>query len=117
MAGADDGARAIRQLPTRTRSNFAARTARDENARLHRRSFAQHSPPPNEETPLLLERSEPVSQEGLIFDGAAADDQETHSFLGWTRAWFGTLVLKLQLMKPPSPDPVRSPGLLAGKGS
>jgi potassium/chloride transporter 9 len=91
MTDAHDGVQAIRRLPTRTRSNFAARTARDENARLHRRSFAQHSPPPSEETPLLAERSRPQSQEGLIYDGAAADGRETRSFLDWARAWFEPL--------------------------
>jgi potassium/chloride transporter 9 len=91
MTDADDGAPAIRRLPTRTRSNFAARTARDENERLHRRSFVQHSPPPNEETPLLPQRSQPLSQEELNYDGAAADVQETHSFLGSVRAWFEPL--------------------------
>ncbi|KAH8731365.1 amino acid permease-domain-containing protein [Phaeosphaeriaceae sp. PMI808] len=53
MADADDGVHAIRRPPTRTRSNFAARTAQDDNERLHRRSFAQHSPSPDEESPLL----------------------------------------------------------------
>jgi potassium/chloride transporter 9 len=120
MTGADDGAQAIRQLPTRTRSNFAARTARDENARLHRRSFAQHSPPLNEETPLLPERSELLSQEGLIYDGAAADDQGTHSFLSRVRAWFKPLVHSARSQastnEAPKPRPGAFPRPVGGKG-
>jgi potassium/chloride transporter 9 len=80
MTDADDGAQTIRRLPTRTRSNFAARTARDENERLHRRSFAQHSPPPNEDTPLLAERNQQQTQHGLVHDGVGTNAEETGSF-------------------------------------
>ncbi|KAL5121882.1 hypothetical protein ACEQ8H_000097 [Pleosporales sp. CAS-2024a] len=69
MADASPGPPAIRHLPTRTHSNFAARTARDENERLHRRSFAQHSPPPHEGTPLLPRPRAPPAQTGPSGDG------------------------------------------------
>jgi len=82
MADTDDGAQ-LRRLPTRTRSNFATRTARDDKERLHRRSFAQHSPPADEQTPLLFDG---VSSEPLQ-DGAATDVQETDSFWGSMTSW------------------------------
>jgi potassium/chloride transporter 9 len=81
MTDADDGAHPIRRLPTRTRSNFAARTARDENERLHRRSFVQHSPPPDEDTPLLPGPSQQQSQSGFAYDGSVNDVPGTKSFL------------------------------------
>jgi potassium/chloride transporter 9 len=85
MTDADDGAHPIRRLPTRTRSNFAARTARDENERLHRRSFVQHSPPPDEDTPLLSGTSQQHQQSGIAYDGAVTDAQEAKSFLSSIR--------------------------------
>jgi potassium/chloride transporter 9 len=51
MAETDDSTQPVRRLPTRTRSNFAARTARDEDERLYRRSFAQQPSPQDENTP------------------------------------------------------------------
>ena len=84
MTDADDsGAQTIRRLPTRTRSTFAARTARDDSERLHRRSFAQTSPPADEQTPLLLGNNLRQSQHGPITDA-----QEMGSFLGVMRDWF-----------------------------
>jgi potassium/chloride transporter 9 len=68
-----------RTLP-RLRSNFAARTARDESERLHRRSFVQHSPP-DEETPLLVSGRQ--SQDHHAYDGT----QETGHWLGGMSNW------------------------------
>ena len=64
-----------RRMPPRSRSNFAARTATDASQRLHRRSFAQSSPPPNERTPLLDGTEESNAQE------------EDHG-VEWLRSWF-----------------------------
>lgn len=62
-------------MPPRSRSNFAAKTATDTSQRLHRRSFAQSSPPPNERTPLL--------------DGAQDENvQEEEHGAEWLRSWF-----------------------------
>ncbi|KAF3005919.1 hypothetical protein E8E13_009739 [Curvularia kusanoi] len=61
MTDVSDGQ--TRPLPPRSRSNFAARTATDASQRLHRRSFAQSSPPPNERTPLLDGPPDSSSQE------------------------------------------------------
>lgn len=94
MADADDGAGSgapIRHLPTRTRSNFAARTARDDRERLHRRSFAQHSPPADEQTPLLFDDSGPSQQE-IRHDGAGAHAQEKKTVLGSIGSWARRLV-------------------------
>lgn len=63
------------RMPPRSRSNFAARTATDASQRLHRRSFAQNSPPPNERTPLLDGVHEP-------------DVQEEDHGVEWLRSWF-----------------------------
>lgn len=79
MTDADEGAQAIRRLPTRTHSNFAARTARDETERLHRRSFAQHSPPADEVTPLLVERDSRQPQQNAT--PVDADTNEAPSSL------------------------------------
>lgn len=87
MADADNSAQ-MRSLPTRTRSNFAARTARDDKERLHRRSFAQHSPLADEETPLLFDGN----SNGLNHDGAAIDTQETESFMGSITSWARRIV-------------------------
>jgi potassium/chloride transporter 9 len=84
----------IRRLPTRTHSNFAARTARDENARLHRRSFAQNPSSPGEDTPLLAERGAQQSRNGLVHDGAVVAAHETNSFSTVMRGWF------LELFRP-----------------
>lgn len=62
-------------MPPRSHSNFAARTATDASQRLHRRSFAQSSPPPNERTPLLDGPSDTNAQE------------EDHG-VEWLRSWF-----------------------------
>jgi potassium/chloride transporter 9 len=64
-----------RPMPPRSRSNFAAKTATDTSQRLHRRSFAQSSPPPNERTPLL--------------DGGQDEHvhEEEHG-VEWLRSWF-----------------------------
>jgi len=64
-----------RSMPPRSRSNFAARTATDTSQRLHRRSFAQSSPPPHERTPLL--------------DGSQDEHiQEEEHGVEWLRSWF-----------------------------
>ncbi|KAF1943405.1 hypothetical protein EJ02DRAFT_453309 [Clathrospora elynae] len=63
-----------RTLP-HTRSTFATRTARDETERLHRRSFVQHSPPPNEDTPLLAESGRRQSS----FKKPPSHDRKRHS--------------------------------------
>lgn len=62
-------------MPARTRSNFAARTAIDASARLHRRSFAQTSPPLDERAPLLADGNEELHA------------QEDHG-VEWLRSWF-----------------------------
>jgi potassium/chloride transporter 9 len=90
MTDADDGAQTIRRLPTRTRSNFAARTARDETERLHRRSFAQHWPPPTEATPLLPESSNvrhPQNDEGAV-----VDTDDVTSFVRSLKAWLAYVI-------------------------
>lgn len=91
MTDAGDGAQTIRRLPTRTHSNFAARTARDDNERLHRRSFAQHSPSPDEDTPLLPGNAQPPPQNGPSHYGAIADTQETGSQQEVWKNWFRNL--------------------------
>ncbi|KAH6612597.1 amino acid permease-domain-containing protein [Boeremia exigua] len=63
------------RMPPRSRSNFAAKTATDTSQRLHRRSFAESSPPPNESTPLLHAAQAPDAQE------------EDHG-VEWLRSWF-----------------------------
>lgn len=64
-----------RRIPPRSRSNFAAKTATDTSQRLHRRSFAQSSPPPNERTPLL--------------DGGQDEhNQGEEHGVEWLRSWF-----------------------------
>lgn len=73
MTDVSDGQ--TRPLPPRSRSNFAARTATDASQRLHRRSFAQSSPQPNERTPLLDGPPDSSSQE------------EDHG-VEWLRSWF-----------------------------
>ncbi|EAT89004.2 hypothetical protein SNOG_03799 [Parastagonospora nodorum SN15] len=91
MTDAGDGAQTIRRLPTRTHSNFAARTARDDNERLHRRSFAQHSPPADEDTPLLHGDAQQPPPDGLSYHGAIADTQETVSQQESFKSWFRRL--------------------------
>lgn len=71
----DVGHGQTRPLPPRSHSNFAARTATDASQRLHRRSFAQSSPPPNERTPLLDGPPDSTVQE------------EDHG-VEWLRGWF-----------------------------
>lgn len=63
-----------RHTPSRSHSNFAARTATDASERLHRRSFAQNSPPPNERTSLLNDVQETA-------------EEENHG-VEWLRSWF-----------------------------
>jgi potassium/chloride transporter 9 len=63
-------------MPPRSRSNFAARTATDATERLHRRSFAQSSPPPNEGTPLLPD------------GGQESTTQEEDHGIDSLRSWF-----------------------------
>lgn len=67
----------------RSRSNFATRTATDDSERLHRRSFAQHSPP-HEETPLLPTSGRAIAQTGLHLDGV----EEAESWSGTVKGWF-----------------------------
>lgn len=86
MADADNEHLTRRPLP-RARSNFAARTAQDDRERLHRRSFVQHSPPPNEDTPLLADSGRPSSQYGNALDG----EQETEERRRGTASWFSGL--------------------------
>lgn len=99
MTDAGDGVQTIRRLPTRTRSNFAARTARDENERLHRRSFAQHSPPANEDTPLLHGHNQRLPLHGSAHDGADADVQEANSRRDSIGTWISRLFRSLPLPK------------------
>ncbi|KAH7077189.1 amino acid permease-domain-containing protein [Paraphoma chrysanthemicola] len=87
----------VRRLPTRTHSNFAARTARDDNARLHRRSFAQNPSPPREDTPLL-------AGSGLAYDGATTDAREANSFSTVIKGWL------LQLFNPEHSGSSKSTG-------
>ena len=72
---ADVNEEPTRRIPPRSRSNFAAKTATDTSQRLHRRSFAQSSPQPNERTPLL--------------DGGQDEHihEEEHG-VEWLRSWF-----------------------------
>lgn len=63
-----------RHMPPRSHSNFAARTATDASQRLHRRSFAQNSPPANERTPLL--------------DDVHGTTEEEDTGVEWLRSWF-----------------------------
>lgn len=94
MTDADHGAQAIRRLPTRTHSNFAARTARDETERLHRRSFAQHSPPADEVTLLLAERDSRQPQHNAATDVADTGEAPSplRSMMDLVRTWVsGTL--------------------------
>ena len=79
-----------RHMPPRCHSNFAARTATDASERLHRRSFAQNSPPPNERTPLLNDVQEPTVEE------------EDHG-VEWLRSWFCN-TLHLSRLKSTSSD-------------
>ncbi|KAI8936005.1 hypothetical protein NX059_007508 [Plenodomus lindquistii] len=58
MTNADQAQQPTRPAPSRSRSNFATRTARADTDRLHRRSFAQHPPLATEVTP-LLEHAQP----------------------------------------------------------
>jgi potassium/chloride transporter 9 len=78
MADADHSAQTIRRLPTRTRSNFATRTARDENERLHRRSFAQQPSPQDENTPLLAD--------------AVTNTPEMQSYAASMRDWLNSTI-------------------------
>ncbi|KAF2832136.1 hypothetical protein CC86DRAFT_340436 [Ophiobolus disseminans] len=88
MADAEVSAQTIRRiLPTRTRSNFAARTARDENERLHRRSFAQTSPPADEATPLLIDGNSRQSHDALPSHADVTAAQEADSFLDSVKDW------------------------------
>ncbi|CAO2648846.1 Nn.00g097950.m01.CDS01 [Neocucurbitaria sp. VM-36] len=82
MTDADNTQQTTRRMPPRTRSNFATRTARDETERLHRRSFAQYSPPANEETPLLPHGGQQESQDGLAHDGS-----QSALGIGFLRHW------------------------------
>lgn len=79
-------------MPARSHSNFAARTARDEDERLHRRSFAQQSPLPNEGTPLLPDSGQHGSRNDLAYDGAPERDVG----LGLLKNWFSRKYLSLQ---------------------
>jgi potassium/chloride transporter 9 len=87
MTDAENDQTARLTLP-RTRSNFATRTARDERERLHRRSFVQHSPPPDEETPLLPDSGRQHPHNGETYDGA----QETGNTRGGMRSWFSSIL-------------------------
>ena len=82
MTDADPVQQASRPMPTRARSNFATRTARDETERLHRRSFAQHSILPSEETPLL-----PGSINATLDHAAYDGTQEQDHGHGWISKW------------------------------
>jgi potassium/chloride transporter 9 len=84
MTDADNDQATRRTLP-RTRSNFATSTARDENARLHRRSFVEHTPPADEETPLLVSGLQP--QDGHGYGGP----QETEHRSGGMGNWISRL--------------------------
>ncbi|KAF2034688.1 hypothetical protein EK21DRAFT_97325 [Setomelanomma holmii] len=88
MTDSDQAAQTIRRLPTRTHSNFAARTARDESERLHRRSFAQASSPPDEATPLLPSHRQQQLRNSLAYDGAVVDAPETGSLPTALKSWF-----------------------------
>jgi potassium/chloride transporter 9 len=99
MTDADVGAQTIRRLPTRTRSNFAARTARDESRRLHRRSFAQHSPPANEGTPLLQGQTRRPPVATSLYEGADGDAQEADPPPGSVGTWLGWMFRSRPLPK------------------
>jgi potassium/chloride transporter 9 len=88
MTDAENDQTARLTLP-RTRSNFATRTARDERERLHRRSFVQHSPPPDEETPLLPGSEGQYPHNGETYHGT----QETGNTWGGMRSWFSSILL------------------------
>jgi potassium/chloride transporter 9 len=81
MTNADDDQTTRLTLP-RTRSNFATRTARDESARLHRRSFVQH----DEETPLLPSSGRQLPDDANVYHGA----QETGNRQGGVSSWFSS---------------------------
>lgn len=72
---ADGSAEQSRPMPPRSRSNFAVKTATDASQRLHRRSFAQSSPPLDERTPLLHGPADTSAQ------------REDHG-VAWLRSWF-----------------------------
>ncbi|KAI4608416.1 hypothetical protein J4E80_009040 [Alternaria sp. BMP 0032] len=101
MTNADDDQTTRLTLP-RTRSNFATRTARDESARLHRRSFVQHSPPPDEETPLLPSSGRQLPADADVYDGA----QGTGSKQRGMSSWFSSILQtsRSNLAKEPNND-------------
>ncbi|KAF2200816.1 hypothetical protein GQ43DRAFT_441210 [Delitschia confertaspora ATCC 74209] len=66
---ADNGPPTRIRMPARTRSTFAARTARDDAEQLERGSLGFPSPSPNEETPLL----------DTIMSGQTRDGEENTS--------------------------------------
>ncbi|KAL6709741.1 hypothetical protein ACN47E_001170 [Coniothyrium glycines] len=78
----NNASQATRYVPSRSRSNFAARTARDDSERLHRRSFAQHSPPADEHTPLLPSGGRYSIQPGVAHDGLDNDEHKKPSIGG-----------------------------------
>lgn len=88
MNSADDASQTIRRLPTRTHSNFAARTARDENERLHRRSFAQNSPPLDETSPLLATAGQQPQPTATHGEGS----QDGFNGLALIREWFSRAI-------------------------
>ncbi|CAN9421451.1 unnamed protein product [Alternaria alternata] len=87
MTDADANQTARLTLP-RTRSNFATRTARDDSERLHRRSFVQHSPPPDEETPLLPGSGRQHPDNANILDGT----EETGNTREGMSSWFSSFL-------------------------
>lgn len=83
MTDADHVQQPARPLPPRSRSNFAARTARDDTERLHRRSFAQQSLQLHEETP-LLHTDQPAAYNGLTYAGTHVDGHGRGLMSAWS---------------------------------
>lgn len=89
MTDADANQTARLTLP-RTRSNFATRTARDDSERLHRRSFVQHSPPPDEETPLLPGSGRQHPDNANILDGTEEIGNTREGMSSWFSSFLHT---------------------------
>ena len=90
MTDVQDAQQTTRRMLQRTHSNFAARTARDKTERLHRRSFVQHSPSANEDTPLLPDSGQRILPNDHAYDGAQEGYLELKSIRDWLSGWFRT---------------------------
>ncbi|KAL1793136.1 hypothetical protein ACET3X_008118 [Alternaria dauci] len=85
-----DANQTSRLILPRTRSNFATRTARDDSERLHRRSFVQHSPPPDEETPLLPGNGRQHPDNANILDGTGETETTREGMSSWLSSFLHT---------------------------